>query len=51
MEHAAIGGHKDLVDFFIAKGANDWNLGMRHAASGGHKDLVDFFVAKGVVEN
>ena len=51
MRCAAIGGHKDLVEFFISKGANDWNWGMRGAAEGGHQDLVDFFVAKGVVEN
>ena len=47
MHGAAKGGHKDLVDFFIEKGANDWNSGMRGAANGGHKDLVDFFIKKG----
>jgi len=43
---AAEGGHRDLVDFFISKGANDWNLAMYYAALGGHRDLVDFFKRK-----
>ena len=43
----AKGGHKHLVDFFISKGANDWNWGMQGAAQGGHRDLVELFVAKG----
>ncbi len=47
MFDAAIGGHKNLVEFFIKKGANDWNWGMRGAAEGGHKDLVEFFIDKG----
>jgi hypothetical protein len=47
MKLAARGGHKDLVDFFIGKGATDWEVGMYGAAMGGHKDLVDFFIEKG----
>ena len=46
MTVAALGGHKDLVDFFISKGANNWYQGMKGAAEGGHKDLVDFFKQK-----
>jgi len=44
---AAKGGHKDLVEFFISKGASEWDEGMWDAAQGGHKDLVDFFISKG----
>jgi hypothetical protein len=40
-------GHKDLVHFFIDKGANDWNEGLEGASQGGHKDLVQFFIDKG----
>ena len=40
-------GHKELVDYFINKGANHWNYGMFSAAQVGHKDLVDFFISKG----
>lgn len=39
--------HIDLVQFFIDKGCNKWNLGMAHAASGGHLDIVKFFLKKG----
>ncbi len=44
MEIAAKGGH--LVEFFISKGANWWNVGMNGAAKGGHKDLIEFFKLK-----
>src|SRR3989344_2578926 len=47
MYGAAEGGHKELVDLFVKKGANNWNLGMCSAAEGGHKELVDLFVKKG----
>ena len=47
MYGAALGGHKELVEFFIEKGANMWNRGMMYAAEGGHKELVDFFIEKG----
>ena len=47
MRFAAQEGHRDLVDFFILKGADGWNLGLAGAAQGGHKDLVDFFILKG----
>ena len=47
MEFAAKKGDKDLVDFFISKGANYWNKGMLCAVQGGHKDLVEFFISKG----
>ena len=47
MSSSVQGGHKDLVEYFISKGANDWNWGMDRAAQGGHKDLVEFFISKG----
>src|SRR3989344_1416031 len=47
MRGAAYGGHKELVDLFVKKGATDWNYGMYGAAYGGHKELVDLFVKKG----
>ena len=46
MEGAAEGGHRDLVDFFIAKGANYWDTGMHYALQGGHQNLVKFFRQK-----
>jgi len=47
MKLAAQGGHRNLVDFFISKGADNWNSGMFGAAQGSHHDLVDFFISKG----
>ena len=47
MECAARYGYRDLVDFFIEKGAHQWNWAMCSAAEGGHRDLVDFFIEKG----
>jgi hypothetical protein len=35
------------AEFFVNKGADDWNWGMYGAAGGGHLDLVEFFVDKG----
>lgn len=46
MKYAAKGGHKDIIDFFISQGANDWNGGMS-GASYGHNELVDFFISQG----
>jgi len=40
-------GDKDLVNFFIKKGADNWIFGMKGAARGGHRDLVEFFIQKG----
>jgi hypothetical protein len=39
-------GDKDLVRFFIQKGANNWDWGMYVAARGGHRGLVEFFIEK-----
>ena len=47
---AAEGGHRDLINYFISKGADNWDLGMRGAAQGGHRDLVDKFIKLGAVD-
>ena len=47
MYNAAREGNKDLVLYFIGKGAIGFNKGMYYAARGGYKDLVDFFIEKG----
>jgi hypothetical protein len=46
MYKAAEGGHKELVDFFIEKGANKWNWGIYYATEGGHKEMINFFQQK-----
>ena len=47
MAGAALGGHLDLVHWFVSKGADQWNYGMCKAANGGHKSIVDFMISKG----
>ena len=47
MYSAAQGGHKELVEYFISKGANYWNDSMQSAMDNGHYDLVYYFICKG----
>jgi len=57
MTYATKGKHKELMDFFTAKGEEPVSIGimptqitesgLRGAAEGGHKDLVDFFIGEG----
>lgn len=47
LRRAAAAGERQLVDFFISKGACYWNWALGGAAIGGHRDLVDFFISKG----
>jgi len=37
----------DLVEYFVSRGANDWNWSMWYAAVSGHMDLVFYFVSRG----
>jgi hypothetical protein len=37
----------DLVEFFIQKGATDWDASTVAAARKGHKALVELFIQKG----
>lgn len=47
LDVACEGGHIELVDLMIFKGANDWNRGLGAACIGGHKELVEFMISKG----
>jgi len=49
VEELAKGGMKniDLINFFIEKGANNWDFGMYGAAIRGNRDLIQFFIDKG----
>ena len=53
---ACWGGHRDLVDFMIEKGASHWDYGLKGACRGGaccagghcpHCDIVDLMIEKG----
>ncbi len=43
---AAQGNHKDLVDFFISKGANNWDKSLVESVKHNQKDMIDFFISK-----
>ena len=47
MTFAAEGGHQQLVELFILKGANCLNQEMYGAARGDYKELVEFLIEKG----
>lgn len=47
LENASEDGRRDLVDFFISKGADFWDRALYYASLGGHRDLVNFFISKG----
>ena len=47
MAMAAEKGHKNIVDYFIGKGANNYNQALAFAIRGGHRELVDLFLSKG----
>lgn len=40
-------GRRDLVEFLIHKGADDFNWGLKEAAAGGHLELVKHFLSLG----
>ena len=47
LEEAARLGDKKLVDFFILKGADDWDSAIKSALDTDKWDLFDFFMSKG----
>ena len=44
---AAKGGNKELIKFFIDRGANRWNMGLQGAVAGNHRELIDYFISLG----
>ena len=44
---AALGGHMDIVQLMLSKGATDYNDGLYGAAAGGHMDIVQLLLDKG----
>lgn len=45
---ACLGGHMELVQFLISKGACIWECGLRNAWTNGHTEIVSLMVSKGV---
>ena len=50
LREAAIEGDRELVEFFIEKGATEWDWGLQSASKGGHRELVEFFIGKGATD-
>jgi hypothetical protein len=44
---ACLGGHKDLAELMITKGAKNLDNGLRYACERGHEDLAELMIAKG----
>lgn len=47
MIKAVKAGYLHIVNFFIKKGANNWNWGMYEAVVNNRLDMVKFFIEKG----
>lgn len=47
MRYASKKGDHWMVEFFISKGADNWDDGMEFAAMGGHRELIDLFIYEG----
>src|SRR3990167_5831835 len=47
---AAEGGHMNIVQFMIEKGANYWNFAIACAAEGGHMNIVQLMIEKGATD-
>lgn len=47
MVRAIQGGHIDIVEFMISKGAKDWNNGLITAINNGYLDVVQLMISKG----
>jgi len=45
--NSIIANNKNLINFFIFQGFNDWNYGLELATLKGDKDLIKFFISQG----
>ena len=45
--YACKGGHLDIVNLMIEKGAKHWNYGLQGACEGGHLAIVNLMIDKG----
>ena len=47
LEGACRGGHCELAEWMVEKGATWWDWGLSGACRGGHRELAEFMIAKG----
>ena len=50
LAYAVKDGQKDLINFFISRGAKNWDLALEGAALRGDIELINYFIAKGANE-
>jgi hypothetical protein len=46
---ACQGGHQDIAQWMIEKGADNFSLGLRGACRGGHRSMAEWMIEKGAV--
>ena len=39
-----------LINYFIEKGAHDWNRGLGCAVTSGNPEIIEFFTNKGITD-
>lgn len=44
---ACKGGHMDMIELMISRGANNWTRALHNACEGGHMDIVKLMISKG----
>jgi hypothetical protein len=49
LKYACSGGHRDLVDLMLSKGATNYDWGLWSSCRGGHPDLVKLMISKGAI--
>lgn len=51
LQGACNGGHRDIIEYMIQKGANDFNCGLLYGTcSGGHLDIAEYMIELGASE-
>ena len=44
---AACQGDKEIVDYMISKGADNWNWGLQAACERNHIEMAEYMISKG----
>ncbi len=48
LSYACMGGHRDIIDLMINKGANNFNIAFISAFYNGNKELINLILEKGI---
>jgi len=50
LSYACEGGHMEIVQLMIEKGATDWNWGLQYVCKNGHMEIVQLMIDKGATK-